>query len=108
MSVGTISASSDCCGKSQTRTVVTYLYREGSVVYSLAKARKGIMEAIKIKRVRLITNRSTYGQIVTLYEDLQNGLWNEDELCTEAEAQQFVIIYLENLQQQIIQELSKC
>ncbi|MCO6459277.1 MAG: hypothetical protein J5I93_28540 [Pirellulaceae bacterium] len=52
----------------------------GDTLYSSAKARKGKLEKVVIKVVRIVSSRKTFGKHVALYMDTLNGLWNEDEL----------------------------
>lgn len=97
-SVGNISGNSNAYGTVLVLRSVSYKFEINSIVYSIDKARRGVMEAVAIKDVRLISNRRTYNQIIPLYVDTFNSLWNEDDLCSELEAQTIAIEYLERLE----------
>ena len=60
----------------------------GSIVFSAAKARKGIYEKIAIKEVLFPKPQ------INLYVDTYNGLWNENELVVYSEASQLVNEYI--------------
>src|SRR5579872_7289682 len=106
-SVGTIIGDSFSCGVTSKKILVTYKFKEGSIVYSIPDAKRGILEVIAIKRVQLICNKKTYDQIIALYIDTYNSYWNEYDLCTEAEAVSLAINYLQRQQQLIEEELEK-
>lgn len=106
--VGTASGDSFACAIITKTTTITYRFEKGSVVYPTAKARKGIMEPISIKDVRLISNNNTFKQVVVMYLDTLNGLWNENELSEEGDAKDLAIAYLERIKQLIAEELLKC
>ncbi len=107
-SVGIANGDSFCCGNFLLVKTVTYKYKEGSVLYSLQKAQLGILETIVIKRVRLVTSKATFGQIIVLYIDTFNGLWNENMLCTGPEATSLATAYLLQQQQALMDELNSC
>ncbi len=65
---------------------VIYKWGEGSVVFNVHKAARGVMEAVAIKEVRLINNKKTFAKTVAMYIDTYNGLWNEYELVSEDDA----------------------
>lgn len=64
-----------------------------SVVYLQYKAVKGILEKVAIKEVMSYSGLKTGGQIVSIYKDTLNSLYNEEELCTYQEALDFVEAY---------------
>jgi hypothetical protein len=107
-SSGSATGESFACGSAIQATTYTYEYNQGSIVYSIAKAKKGILEAIVIKSVRLFINQKTFGQTKVMYYDTFNGLWGQEELCTQATAKAFAIEYLENLQLELQTELENC
>lgn len=96
-----------CCGVGTKKTSYTYKYAVGSILYScLAARKKGILEAISIKSVRLFYNR--YGQITAIYKDKNNWLWNEYDLCIESNARLLAIAYFEAQQADLIKSLRNC
>ena len=114
---------SSACGISAEKILVTYNYAVGSIVYNINKAKIGILNAVAIKKVRIINSMPTpvnnnkipsiYEPIgdrhtTILYQDTYNGLWNEDELCSEQEATDLAIAYLERRQAAILAEMIDC
>ena len=98
---------SAACGVSAHKVLITYDYAVGSIVYNINKARRGILEAVAIKKVRIVT--PTNGDVIAiLYQDTYNGLWNEYDLCNEQEATDLAIIYLENVKSSILEEMLHC
>lgn len=73
------------------------LYPVNSVVYLRYKAIKGILEKIAIKDTMLQFGLKTGGQIIPVYKDTLNFLYNEEELCTYQEALDLVAEYNSNL-----------
>jgi hypothetical protein len=71
-------------------------FAEGSTVFNVHAARRGKIETITIKYVRLINNKKTLGQTIHLYVDTLNGLWNENELVVEEDAQALVQDFLDD------------
>jgi hypothetical protein len=64
-----------------------YQWKPGDVLFSLPNAKKGKMEKVVIKLVRVISKRADlYGAYKFLYQDTFNALWSEDELISEADA----------------------
>ena len=96
MSSFNVSGASLACGVGGTIIPFTYKYAAGSVVYNIQQAGKGVLEAVRIRRVLL--NNTVYGQIVPLYVDTYNGMWSENMLCLEADARALAISYLEREQ----------
>lgn len=70
-------------------------FGERSPAYVKQKAIKGIIEKVVIKQVILQRSPKTYNQIVWLYKDTFNGLWNESDLLTHQEALDLATAYLE-------------
>lgn len=114
---------SSACGISAEKILVTYNYAVGSIVYNIKKAKIGILNAVAIKKVRIInpippplpTNKipSIYKQdgdrhTTILYQDTYNGLWNDYDLCTEQEATDLAIAYLEKQQAAILEKMADC
>jgi hypothetical protein len=52
----------------------------GDTLYSMTKARRGVLEKVVIKSVRSILNKRTLAVRTTLYVDTLNALWNEWDL----------------------------
>jgi len=61
-------------------------WRIGDVCFVKQTAKKGKLEKVVIKRVRVVNNLNTINQVTFLYEDTLNGLYNEYDLLTEIEA----------------------
>ena len=94
------------CAVGQRAISVSYLYAVGSVVYVVSEAKGGVLEAVKIKEVLL--NKTPYGQIVPIYKDFNNRLYNESMLCSDATATALAVAYLEARQQAILDALAEC
>lgn len=86
---------SSCCGVGSRSVRIEYQFAQGSVVYSIKKAREGILEAIAIKKVLIKNPYNNYGSVFVLYQDTYNGLWNEEDLCNQAQAVSLATTYLE-------------
>lgn len=108
MSTGTSTANSYACGVGRRARAISYRFSEGTIVYSVARAMKGVMEEVVIKTVKLAYGAKTQGAVIILYLDTLNALWNEGDLCTEEEAQVLAIEYLENLAAAAETALSQC
>jgi hypothetical protein len=80
---------------------IEYKWGENSVLYIKHKAVKGILERIAIKRVMLNSGPKTGNQIVPIYQDTLNSLWNEDDLIIESEARDLALAYWEAREAQI-------
>ncbi|MHA2043388.1 MAG: hypothetical protein ACW99G_01265 [Candidatus Thorarchaeota archaeon] len=84
------------CAVTTSAKCVTYKFAEDSLVYICEKAfDEGKLEAVKIKRVDLIANFSTFGNIVPIYTDTLNGRWEEHELCSQQTAVEAAKLYYE-------------
>lgn len=84
------------CAVVTTAKCVTFRFAEGSTVFICDQAAShGKLVAIRIKKVVLINNRTTYGAYVPIYIDTLNGRWTEDELCSQSEAIDFAESYLQ-------------
>ena len=108
MATFNITGDSSCCAIGTRKLRITYKFAKGSILFSCKKAQKGVMEILAIKDVQLINNESTYNQWIALYVDSLNGLWNEDELCTETDAKQLALDYLIAQQEALTQALQQC
>ena len=76
----------------------------GSTVYSVKKAKKGVLEKIEIRDVRVVTK---YGRMINLYQDSFSYLWNEYDLCSYEDALNFYSLYFNNLREEI-NSLERC
>ena len=61
-------------------------YTKGDVVFLKKKAKKGILESVAIKDVRILGGGFSSNQITAIYTDTYNFLYNEDELLYPNEA----------------------
>lgn len=89
------------CAITKKITYINYKYGENSIVYLKYKAEKGIIERIAIKRVLLNSGPKTYNQIIPIYQDTLNSLYNEDELILEADAKALALAYWTKRQENI-------
>ena len=105
MSTFTATGEAFACGITSTIEVVNYDYAEGSEVYPIAKAKKGDLERLIIKKVYVIDNR---GLNDIVYVDTLNGAWKQEELCVKSDAVDYAIAYLENQKALLEIELTKC
>lgn len=64
----------------------TTKYTKGDVVFLKKKAKKGILESVAIKDVRILGGGFSSNQITAIYTDTYNFLYNEDELLYPNEA----------------------
>ena len=55
-------------------------YQKGDRVWLYYKAKKGILESIVIKELRILGGAFSYNKVVSIYVDTYNFLYNEDEL----------------------------
>ncbi len=65
---------------------ILYKYKPGDILYLSYKAKIGKLEKIKIKDVRVISNRQINGAIDFIYIDTYNSLYNDRDLVLETEA----------------------
>lgn len=73
-----------------------YKWQVGDVCFFAPKAREeGKLEKIVIKRIKLVGNNQTYGDIKFIYEDTLNSLYNEWELVNEYDALNLAKSYYE-------------
>lgn len=93
------------CGLYRKKINVFYKWAEGSILFSKEKAQKGRLEEVYIKTVLL--NRS-YNQIIPIYKDSYNSLWNEEDLVEEADAVILIQEYIDAERQIVFQYLDNC
>ena len=55
-------------------------YQKGDKVWLYYKAKKGILESVVIKELRVLSGSFSYNKIVSIYVDTYNFLYNEEEL----------------------------
>lgn len=75
----------------------TTLFGAGDIVYSLPKAKRGILEKVVIRRVNALNSLLTQGAFEVMYVDTLNSLWNEWDLVSHAEAIDIAKAYYEEL-----------
>lgn len=88
-----------CASVSYVKTYITE-FGSGDIVYSLPKARKGILEKVVIKKTSTVNSKFTQGAFRVLYVDTLNSLWNERDLTSHANAISLAKAYYENLLEQ--------
>lgn len=78
----------------------TYVGRfvAGDTLYNVAKARRGVLEKVVIKGVRMIASRRTFGSNRVLYTDTFNGLWNEYDLVPYEDAVELILRWADALE----------
>jgi hypothetical protein len=55
-------------------------YQRGDRVWLYYKAKKGILESVVIKELRILGGSFSYNKVVSIYVDTYNFLYNEEEL----------------------------
>ena len=90
------------CALTSRVVYISYKWGENSILYVRHKAVKGILERVAIKRVILNSGPKTGNQIVPIYQDTLNSLWNEDDLLIEAHARDLALAYWELREAQIV------
>lgn len=88
------------CAAYQLTHFFIYGFAVGSIVYSRAKANKGVYEKIFIKNIKPVSRYPVTGKNVVpetrfkaMYVDSLNGYWNEDELVSYEVATDLVDAY---------------
>lgn len=99
--VGSGGARTGGCAITHRMVYINYRWGENSVVYAKHKALKGILEKVAIKRVILNQGPKTFNQVVPIYQDTLNSLWNENDLIIESDARELALSYWERREQQI-------
>jgi hypothetical protein len=74
------------CGGRRVTLYRHFRFGPGDTVYLCYRAIRGVLERVTIKRINIVQNERTAGQIIPLYVDTYNSIYNEDDLCTEAQA----------------------
>jgi hypothetical protein len=74
------------CNTYYKNDTILYKYKPGDVLYLSYKAKIGKLEKIKIKDVRVISNRQINGAIDFIYVDTFNTLYNYRDLVYETDA----------------------
>lgn len=93
--------------------IITYIktyttkFAAGDIVFNVDKARKGVLEKVVIKKVRVINANKTGGAFEVMYVDTYNALWNEWDLVSHREALELAQEYYEFLLAEAA-ELKKC
>ena len=94
------------CALIERTECLVYKYPIGAKVYVCDKAcNHGKIEAICIKSVRILSSHRSRWEYPSpprnvLYTDTYNMIWEEDELCTHAEALDCAIAYWERVQEE--------
>ena len=104
-SAGTCIGEAFVCGVSSWIVRIPYDYEVGALVYSCAKASRGELEKVAIKKVNFLYNHGT--PIVT-YVDTFNRIWLENELCEESNALAAVNAFLVAKQERLIEAMRNC
>lgn len=91
--IGTGGAITSGCATTSYLVYNKYKWIVNSILYIKHKAAKGVLERIAIKRVILNRGPKTGGQLVPIYQDTLNSLWNEEDLILESEANELVQTY---------------
>ena len=81
------------CAKTKKTDNIICKWSKNSILYVKYKASKGVLEKVAIKRVLLNSGLKTYNQVVPIYQDTLNSLWNEDDLIVAEEAYNLVLVY---------------
>lgn len=83
--------------------IITYvdvhqtLFAARDIVFNITKAKRGILEKIVIKKVKIINGTLTSGQFEVMYIDTYNALWNEWDLVSHATALALATAYYNDL-----------
>ncbi len=77
--------------------VVVTQYGPGDILYSLAKAKKGVLEKVVIRKQHIVNPIFVHGGLVVYYEDSFHSLWNESDLTTHQNAVDLATAYYELL-----------
>ena len=85
-----------------TATIVYYKsnfvpFGPGDIVYNIHKAKRGVLEKVVIKRIKVINPKHTFGNFEAMYVDTLNGLWNESDLTSHSKAIEYVVDYCERM-----------
>jgi hypothetical protein len=91
-----------CAATSATRYFY-YNFSVGSVVYFVPKAKKGVLEPHTVKEVEPFMRNGNYMHFKFLYRDTFNAIFNEDELCSEADAIEYAKTYYETAIAELIE-----
>jgi len=82
------------CAPTGVRYNYVTLYNVGDIVYFCAAARKGCLEVIEIRDMRLVSNQ--HG-VFFVYLDKENWAYNPDELCSKTSAEALAIAYWQSV-----------
>lgn len=77
-------------------------FKGNDAVYEKKAARKGILKKVIIDQIILNNNKKTYYKDATIYQDILNSLYMEEELITLEEAKAIALEYLLAKRQQLI------
>lgn len=96
------------CAETSMLVYYEYPFGEGSVAYLRYKAEKGVLERVVIKKVIIRQNRATWGQVIFLYQDTLNALFNESDLITHEQAVGIAEAYYERVRLDAIAAMKMC
>lgn len=75
----------------------TTLYGPRDVVYNIHKARRGTLEKVVIKKLKVIDANKIGGLFQVMYVDTLNGLWNESDLVSHSQAVNLATSYCQDM-----------
>lgn len=90
------------CGEYEYITNVITLFQKGDLVYVKYKARRGKLEKVVIKKINLIN------QYDWNYQDTQNRIWLEYELCDLNEANSIIKNYINQRNKKYAYFIERC
>ena len=85
-----------------------YKFSPGTTLYLCYKAARGVLERVTIKKIIAVSNHKTGHRVVPLYKDTYNALYNEYDLCTEADAIVLATAYYEKRLAETNALMAKC
>jgi hypothetical protein len=91
----------NCSTYSFTKNIITLFYK-GDVVYIKSKARRGILEKVSIKKINVV-NLYDWN-----YQDTQNRIWLEYEICGLNEVNKIIENYNINKAKKYIFFINQC
>lgn len=83
------------CTTARLRKFITTRWKAGDTLWVRAKAVKGLLRTVSIKRVRIASTVKTGSAVLPLYIDSYNGLWNETDLIDRDTAVALATAYYE-------------
>lgn len=96
------------CGAVSKLHIYELPFSTGDILYSLAKAKRGVMYKVVIKEIVPCKIHLTQGLFTVLYRDTLNALWNESDLVGFAQARAEAIQYWQDLAVSVQNLAKKC